>query len=155
MRSEPAGSLPVVPSPAAGAAGDLLPPITTDTAPFHEELARGRLALQRCGGCGAFRHPIAPVCAWCGDDRATWEPVRGTGRVFSWVRYHRAYVPHFAPLVPYVVLTVELDEGPRLYGRLADGVEPVIGMPVRAIVERWSDGVCVLAFVSCPDGEVA
>jgi uncharacterized OB-fold protein len=74
--------------------------------------------------------------------------------VVSWVRYHRGYLPEFAALVPYVVLCVELAEGPRIFGRLAgDGVAPRIGMSVAAIVERWSDGGHAPAFV--PAGEAA
>jgi uncharacterized OB-fold protein len=50
--------------------------------------------------------------------------------------------------MPYVVLSVELDEGARIFGRLADReLEPEIGMRVAAIVERWPGGEHVHAFV--------
>jgi uncharacterized OB-fold protein len=50
--------------------------------------------------------------------------------------------------VPYMVLCVELREGVRMFGRLADlKVEPRIGMKVSAIIERWMDGGRAPAFV--------
>jgi uncharacterized OB-fold protein len=46
-------------------------------------------------------------------------------------------------------LCVELTEGARMFGRLVDtGIEPTIGMPVRAVIERWSDGGYTPAFAS-------
>ena len=53
--------------------------------------------------------------------------------------------------MPYDVLCVALAEGPRMFGRLAGApgaAEPWIGMPVRAIVERFAGGDCAVAFVA-------
>ena len=49
--------------------------------------------------------------------------------------------------MPYTVVTTQLDDGPRMFGRPAADVEPVIGMRVKAIGERWSDGRIIHAFV--------
>jgi uncharacterized OB-fold protein len=73
--------------------------------------------------------------------------------VHSWIRYHRGYLPEFEPLMPYHVLCVALDGGPRMFGRLADdAADPWIGMPVQAIVERFPGGECVPAFVPAAPG---
>ena len=66
------------------------------------------------------------------------------------MRYRRGSLPQFEPLMPYAVLCVALEEGPRMFGRLAaepDAPDPWIGMAVRAIVERCEGGECVVAFV--------
>ncbi|HVC85438.1 MAG TPA: OB-fold domain-containing protein [Solirubrobacteraceae bacterium] len=127
----------------------LLPPRTGDVAPFWDALREGRLALQRCRDCGRARFPVAPVCPYCGGRSCDWRRLSGKGTVHSWIRYHRGYLPEFAPLMPYAVLCVALDDGPRMFGRLAgDGADPWIGMPVQAIVERFPGGECVPAFVA-------
>jgi uncharacterized OB-fold protein len=75
----------------------------------------------------------------------------GTGTVFSWIRYHKAYLPTYNTL-PYTVITAELDEGVRVYGRLLDGSgeqstgRPTIGQPVQAVVEEWTNGLRTVAF---------
>lgn len=136
------------PGPAAAAA--LLPAHPSeDERPFYEGLDAGRLAVQHCSRCGRPRFPMAPVCPYCSDSAFDWRSVQAHGNVHSWVRYHRSYLPEFEPVVPYVVLTVELAEHLLMFGRLVEAdTEPEEGMPVRAIVERWSDGRHVLAFTS-------
>jgi uncharacterized protein len=146
--------------PGAGDPARLLPPASADLAPFLDGLRERRLMLQRCRGCRRLRHPIAPVCPYCRGTEFGWESLAGRGTVHSWIRYRRSYLPEFEPLMPYVVLSVTLAEGPRMFGRLrdADGdpsVEPHIGMAVRAIVERCPDGRCIAAFVADGVGESA
>ena len=82
-----------------------------------------------------------------------WRALSGAGAVHSWVGYRRAYLPEFEPLMPYDVLCVSLDGGPRIFGRLVGGGEVEIGMAVQAIVERFPGGECVPAFVGREDGE--
>jgi uncharacterized OB-fold protein len=142
-------TLPERAFPGTGELAPLLPPATAQTAPFFEALADGRLALQRCSGCGRVRNPVGPVCPSCGSESASWETLSGHGTVHSWIRYRRSYLPQFEPLMPYVVLCVTLDEGARIFGRLVDdasGEDPNAGMPVEAVVERWPGGGAVHAF---------
>jgi uncharacterized OB-fold protein len=94
-----------------------------------------------------MRFPAAALCTWCGSDHADWTAAAGTGQVHSWVRYHRGFLPEFETLLPYVVLAVQLHEGPVLFGRLVQAqATPRIGQAARAVVERWADGFCALAF---------
>jgi uncharacterized OB-fold protein len=134
-----------------GGGGDgaaLLPPRTRENAPHWDGLRERRLLLQRCGACGRARYPVAPVCPHCGSSDHSWQPLSGGGSVHSWVRYRRAYLPEFEALIPYDVLCVALDDGPRVFGRLIGEAveEPSIGMAVQALVERFAGGDCVLAF---------
>lgn len=141
------------PFPGTGDPSLLLPDRGEDGAPFADGLRARRLMLQRCEGCGSVRYPPGPVCPYClGADHA-WAELGGRGTIHSWVRYHRSYLPAFESLLPYVVLCVELAEGPRVFGRLCDGdrggrTEPSTGMEVRAIVERCAGGGCILAFTA-------
>lgn len=134
--------------PGTGDPAYLLPQMTREVRPFFEQLANGRLALQHCDACGRARYPVAPVCPYCGSSDLSWRALSGRGTVHSWVRYHKSYLPEFEPLMPYVVLSVQLEEGPRIFGRLAEERgEPRAGMPVQAIVERWPGDRHVHAFV--------
>lgn len=142
--------------PGAGDPTRLLAPETDDAAPFHEGLQACRLVLQRCRSCARLRWPLAPVCPYCRSPQLDWEELSGLGAVHSWVRYGRSYLPEFEPLMPYAVLSVALAEGPRMFGRLCDAdVEPYIGMPVRAIVERFAGGGRMPAFAARRVGESA
>jgi len=139
-------ALPITRFPARGRARELLPPLSPESEQFEKALLQGRLELQECFQCMRLRNPPAPVCPWCCTSGHIWRSVSGRGRVHSWVCYHRAMHPVFAPLVPYVVVCVELEEGPWLVGRLRDTVDTRIGQRVRAVIERWDDGVPVPAF---------
>ena len=124
----------------------LLPSPVGLNAEFYAFLARGELRLQRCAGCGAWRHPPRHRCVQCGSGDVTWEPVTGRGRVFSWTVTHRAIDSAFTP--PYAILVVELVEGPRLVGNLR-GLEPselVLDLPVVVEIEHASDTVGLLWF---------
>jgi uncharacterized OB-fold protein len=132
-----------------GDPGHLLPRRTRQNDPFSAGLAARRLTLQRCGACGHARYPIAPACPRCGSTDSRWDDLRGTGAVHSWIRYRKCYLPEFEPLMPYVVLCVALDAGPRMFGRMADGRgDPAIGDRMRTIVERLPSGGHTIAFTA-------
>jgi uncharacterized OB-fold protein len=136
--------------PGAGDPSPLLPPRSRLSAPHLDALREGRLVLQACDGCRRLRHPIAPVCPYCGARAFDWRRCSGAGSIHSWVRFRRSYLAQFEPLMPYDVLCVALAEGPRMFGRLAEagaGAEPFIDMAVRAIVERFPSGQCAVAFL--------
>jgi uncharacterized OB-fold protein len=117
----------------------IVPSPVGPNAEFYAFLARGELRLQRCAQCGAFRHPPRHRCAACGSLDATWEPVSGRGRLFSWTVTHRPVDPAFTP--PYVVAVVELEEGPRLVGNAREGLELALDTPVVVEIEPVSETV--------------
>ena len=62
-----------------------------DSAFFWDGLRRHRLLVQRCPACGRHRFPPMPSCPACGAERGDPVAVSGLGRVYSWVRVHRAF----------------------------------------------------------------
>jgi len=143
--------LPIRDFPGTGALAELVPAPTAATEPQVQALRQGRLLFQVCADCARWRARVAPVCPHCGGRRWDWRAASGRGAVVSWVRYHRAYVDHYKPVVPYAVLCVEMAEGFRIFGRLASGGTPAIGARVSAIVERWADGGLAPAFVAAEE----
>ena len=106
---------------------------------FWDGVREGRLLLQRCSGCSAFRHPPGPMCPACLS--LEWEAVEASGRgtIYSWVLSHHPTEPDAEPRV---VVLVALDEGVRLVANL-QGVprqEVVNDLPVEVFFDEI-DGV--------------
>lgn len=114
-----------------------LPRITPDNKRFWDAAAQNRLVLPHCQHCKRFFYPIAPICPICLSGDVKWRELSGRGKVSSWIVFRKAFFPYFEDKLPYAVVQVELEEGPRINGNLL-GVAPDairIGMPVRATFE--------------------
>lgn len=98
--------------------GIILPDINGDTAFWWNALGNQELYIQHCPSCA--RSWLAPVkhCPYCAHPKWEWKKSSGMGTVYSWVVYHRAFDPAFAGDVPYTILTVKLEEGAKIFGRL-------------------------------------
>jgi uncharacterized OB-fold protein len=94
------------------------PAIDRDSARFWSALRDEALALQHCEDCLAFRFPPLPACPRCGSSRFGRTVVSGRGRIYSFITVHRAFGRAFANEVPYTLGAVDLEEGPRVVGRI-------------------------------------
>lgn len=132
--------------------GFLLPDVEDDdAAPFWSGAARGELLVQICAACRRRRMPPRPMCPACRSVQHTWVPLSGRGTIWSFVVPHPPLLPAYQTLAPYNVITVALDEDPklRLVGNLverADGpineVDPStirIGESVRVVFQQVED----------------
>jgi uncharacterized protein len=107
-----------------------------ESAAFWDGLRERRVVVQACRACGRHRFPRMPSCPYCGEPGGTDVVVPGTGRVYSWVRVHRPLSPAVADAggeLPYAVVTVSLDTGPRLVGRLEPADRAAVDLPVRPL----------------------
>ena len=125
-----------------------LPQWGPDMAPFFEAARERRLVVQRCASCGTLRFPARAICARCLSREASWVPVAGRGSIFSYAVMHQAIHPGFAAEVPYAVVVVELEEGPRLLSNLADCplADVRIGLPVEVVFEDVTPDVTLPKF---------
>lgn len=96
------------------------PAITAEMQPFYEGAARHELWIQHCDACGTYRFPARDLCSHCLSPQATWERASGRGEIYSFTILHQIYHPAFAAEVPYAVVIVRLDEGPKLTSNLVD-----------------------------------
>jgi uncharacterized protein len=135
------------PAPPAPPAGDVMRPvISPDTAFFWDGTAAGELRIQRCGECGALRHPPGPMCLACGAARPGYVVAAGTGEVHSYAVQHHPPIP--GKQLPIVIALVALPEGVRMVGELL-GVsrERVrIGLAVRVEFVRVDDALTLPAW---------
>jgi len=77
-----------------------------------------------------------------------WLPVSGRGTVFSFAVMHQVYHPGFAAEVPYAVVLVALDEGPRMISNVVGCATSAIrvGMPLEVVFEPVSPDVTLPKF---------
>ncbi|MBI3993635.1 MAG: OB-fold domain-containing protein [Candidatus Lambdaproteobacteria bacterium] len=125
-----------------------LPRITPDNRPFWEAARRHELHLPHCADCARAFWPPGPVCPWCFEENLSWRALSGRGVISSWVLFHRAWFPSFAGDIPYAVVQVELEEGPRLtsgtlnlpHDRLA------VGLPVEVAFDDVTPAITLPKF---------
>src|SRR5262245_52356177 len=127
-----------------------LPAPGPESAPYWAGLREGRLLIQKCTACGRLRHYPRAVCDACFSMQFDWIEASGRGRIHSWTRTHHAFLPVFEPDLPYVLVTVDLEEGPRMSARLrGDGQDPSIDAPVVCRFEvhddNWTFPIFILA----------
>lgn len=126
-----------------------VPEPTRDSRPYWDALREGRLVIQQCAACGTLRHYPRPVCAACYSMEATWREVSGRGRVHSWTVAHHPFHPGFKGDLPYVLATVDLEEGVRMIAQLR-GVPLdalAVDLPVAMTPERVTEALTLPVFV--------
>ncbi len=115
-------------------------PVGADDARFWEFVDGGELRIQRCGACGAYRHPPRPVCAACGSSSVDWVPASGGGEVWAATSIHPPTLPAFMDRTPYNTVVVRLDEGVFMVGNVVDD-DPIVGLRVEVAITEVEDGL--------------
>jgi uncharacterized OB-fold protein len=111
-----------------------------DTGGFFDAARRGELSVRVCDGCGAVLHMPRAYCHSCGSWDGHWQPVAGTGSLYSWTTVEHQV--HAAFPVPYTVVLVELDDVPaRLMGYLPGAPHLRQGQAMHVWFEHLDDGV--------------
>jgi uncharacterized OB-fold protein len=117
------------------------PTTDPDSRQFWDGLASHRVVLQQCDSCREVRFPALPACRSCGSTEWHSVDLAGTGTIYSWIVVHRPFSPAFTTQVPYTIATIDLDEGPRMIGRLEGGI-PEFGAVVKPPFhdhETWTE----------------
>lgn len=132
------------------------PRITPDSQPFWDACRAHRWMLPYCTRCGQPHMPPGPVCPFCFSATLQWREASGRGTVSSWTRVHQAWFPAFADDLPYNVIEVQLEEGPRVTANLIGGADVVlrVGMRVRVVFDDISTAITLPRFepdASLPD----
>ena len=125
-----------------------LPVPDADTRAYWEGLREGRLLLQHCRACGGVQFYQQAICRACGSEEIEHRPASGRGRVHSFSVVHRAPGPAFRNDVPYCVLLVELEEGPRMVSSLTGGDPMAVSfdMEVELVCERQDEKITLPRF---------
>jgi uncharacterized OB-fold protein len=102
--------------------------------PFFDAAAEGKLLLRFCAKCQRFMTYSAEFCDNCLASDLEWKAASGKGTVYSYVVMHQVLHPGFAAEVPYNVIVVETDEGPRLQSNLLGTADAGINVGMRVEV---------------------
>jgi hypothetical protein len=126
----------------------LLPRINEMSRPYWEGAKRHELLLQKCQECGHYRYPPGETCPSCLSDKLEWVKVSGRGSVYTWTVFHQAYHPAYKDDIPYAVVVVELEEGPRMITNLVNcRIEDIkMGMPVEVVFDDVTEEVSLPKF---------
>ena len=128
------------------------PRIAPDNEHFWTGGAEGELRFLRCGACGYYIHPPAPICPQCHSRDVQAEAVSGRAVVHTFTVNHQPWYPNLDP--PYVIAIVDIEEQAGL--RLTTNIfncpidEVRIGLPVRVVFEEY-DGAFLPMFEPDPD----
>ncbi len=107
--------------------------VNRDSLYFWEGTQKGELRIQSCNTCGALRHPPGPACPSCGALDRGYVVASGVGTVFSYVVHRHPPVP--GKELPIVIALIDLDEGVRMVGELADVADEQIEIGMRLRVD--------------------
>jgi uncharacterized OB-fold protein len=125
----------------------VVPYPSLDDAPFWEGCKDHRLLLQRCPECGEVRFWNRPMCANCQALASDIFAASGRGTIWSFTTTHHAFNRAWRELVPYTVVVVELDEGPRMTSNLlASESEIAIGRHVEIVFDDVTTEVTLPLF---------
>ena len=125
-----------------------LPQPTRITQPYWDAARDHRLVIQECACCKARQFYPREFCTACLSEDVGWIECGGRGTVYTYTVNRRASNAALAGNVPYVVASIDLDEGVRMMANIVDcPPEAVrIGSRVRVRFERVSDGITLPQF---------
>jgi uncharacterized OB-fold protein len=125
-----------------------VPAPDADSAALWRGLRDGVLLLQHCGDCAHVQYYQQAICRECGGANLSHRPASGRGKVHSFSVVHRAPGPAFKADLPYAVLLIDLQEGPRMISTYTGGkLEDVtFDMDVMLVCERISEDVTLPRF---------
>ena len=104
-----------------------------------EGAARGKMALQRCTGCGAVQYPPRELCVACLADGLEWhEADAAAGEVLASTELHHSHDAAFVDALPLRVGLVRLDQGPSVVCFLAEDCDA--GVRVRVTAHNDAEG---------------
>jgi len=132
--------------PAIGMALMGAQPVTPDTAPHWQAAAEGVFTVPTCDKCGTNYWPITQVCYACGSRAWSWQPVAGTGTVYTYTWIDAATHPT-SELQNIAVIQLDEVQGEpvRVPGWVVDVDKDtlVCDLPVEVAYETIGDGVAV------------
>ena len=89
---------------------------------YREALKDGRILGVKCASCGTITTPPKMVCPACAGEELAVTTLEGKGKIRTFTTVFVAAEGRESE-VPYVIVIVELSEGPWIMGNL-DGIDP-------------------------------
>jgi uncharacterized protein len=125
-----------------------LPVIDDKSKPFWAAAKNHLIKLPQCKKCNYIRVQFENFCPFCGFELFEWRTLSGNGTIWSHCIFHRSYFPEFQDDLPYIVIMVKLDEGPKLISNLVNQGQAKlkIGLRVKVFFEDVTDDITLIKF---------
>ncbi len=125
-----------------------LPIITDRSKPFWDAAKDKILQLPQCKNCQHIRAQFEDFCPKCGSELFEWKILSGHGTIWSHCVFYQKYFPEFEQDLPYGVVLVELDEGPKLISNIVhqEQTQLKVGLRVNAYFEDVTDEITLIKF---------
>ena len=126
-----------------------LPLVDERSKPFWSASKNKLIQLPQCTVCQNIRAQFEIFCPKCGSELFDWKTLSGYGKIWSHCVFYQKYFPEFEKDLPYVVVLVELDEGPKLISNIVDqGLAQLrVGLRVRAYFDDVTDEITLIKFI--------
>ena len=111
-----------------------LPRPNAQTESYWDGCAKGELRYQCCTKCERVQCIPRSLCEKCQSTDLQWRVSARIGTVLSFTTVHRAPLPVFKEMVPYVIAIVDMSEGFRVMANALPAVQQAaltIGSRVR------------------------
>ena len=108
---------------------------------FWKGTKQGKLLIQKCNDCTNQIFYPRKYCPDCWSANLGWSEASGKAKVYAFTVTMDGVEPRFIPDLPYVLATVDLEEGIRMMTRIVDcdPEEVKIGMDVEVTFEDITD----------------
>jgi uncharacterized OB-fold protein len=122
------------------------PIINSETKPFWDATAEGKLLLPKCKACSTVIWYPRAFCPECSSFDLEWIQASGRGTIYSYTINRRGQGDYRD--MAYVVAYVELEEGPRLLTNIvdADYEKLSVGQAVEVVFHTTSNGAALPRF---------
>ena len=125
-----------------------VPVVDPDSAPYWEGAKANKLMIQKdrkSGKCFLYSRRLVPGVD---DSQVEWVQASGRGTIYSFTVAHAPAGPAFKEDVPYVIASIELDEGARILTNIVtDQPDSLrIGQPVEVLFDKVSDELTIPKF---------
>lgn len=132
-----------------------LPEITDTDRPFWEGLREHRVVVQQCTACDTLHHPPRLRCPHCHSEEMDWTEIAPAATVWSFVVFHKPYVPALMKGGPYNVVIAELEGGIRMFTSVPKDQQDQlrVGMALSPEFTRLTDEVTLLTYRLAEDSQ--
>jgi uncharacterized protein len=117
----------------------VVPKPSIDSARFWAACNDDQLLLANCERCANVFYYPRLMCPTCGGRELGWRMSKGTGAVYSYSHVLTSFWGNeWQSQLPYTVILVDLDEGPRMLSRLVGERREQVASGARVVVEFHS-----------------
>ena len=105
--------------------------------PFWEATKERKLLLQYCRDTGRYQFFGRPVSLFTGRRNLEWREASGKGKVYTFTVVHQPHTSAWNAHVPYIIGSIELDEGVRIMAHLVNCAPEAVTIGMRLRL-TWS-----------------